>query len=114
MTTLIMSPIFDEAFSREVAIVRDRISRLPDCDKRDIGTLLPNLLSGYEEARQYAAEAMDEILHGPSLKLIPFEDLDGSDDDLAPWLKWISQRIREAREDVGEIRDRVEAATFSL
>lgn len=75
--------------------------QLTSDDTRDICTLLPDLISGDDEARQSAADAIDEILHGPSLKLIPFEDLDGSDDDLAPWLNWISHRIREAREAAG-------------
>lgn len=70
-------------------------------DKQDICTLLPEILFGDGEARQSSAEAIDEILHGPSLKLIPFVDLDGSDDDLAPWLNRISHRIREAREAAG-------------
>ncbi len=77
------------------------MDQLTSDDKQDICILMPDLLSGDDEARQSAAEAMDEILHGPSLKLIPFEDLDGSDDDLAPWLNWISHRIREAREAAG-------------
>jgi DNA-binding XRE family transcriptional regulator len=70
-------------------------------DRQDLCPLLPDLLSGDDEARQSAAEAIDEILHGPSLKLIPFEDVEGSDDDLAPWLNRISKRIREAREAAG-------------
>ena len=100
-TVPVMSPISDEAFSLAVAVFRDRLSRLPDEDKRDICTLMPDLLSGDDEARQSAAEAMDEILYGPSLKLMPFENVEGTDDDLVPWLNWISHRVREAREAAG-------------
>lgn len=91
----------DEALSLAIAVIRHRMSHLCDADRSEVYSLIPDLLSGDSESRQSAEEAVREILLAPASHLVPIEDVEGGDGDLTPWLRWISLRIREARDAAG-------------
>lgn len=91
----------DEALSLALAVIRNRMGHLCDADRSEVYSLIPDLLSGDSESRQSAEEAVREILHAPASHLGRIEDVEGTDDDLTPWMQWISHRIREARDSAG-------------
>ncbi len=84
------------ALKLAIAVLRDRISGLPQEDKADLLELTKIVFAAdNEEERQSAIRAMEEIMEQRPLALARFEASDHA--PLADWLSFISGRIREER-----------------
>lgn len=91
----------DNTFALAVAVLQDRISRLPQPDRDDLMELMPDLLSGTPEDQAAARVAVAEILHQKPVKIVPCPLPEPADTELDGWLKFVSSRIREEREKAG-------------
>lgn len=91
----------DNTFSLAVAVLQDRISRLPQPDRDDLMELMPDLLSGAPEDQAAARVAVAEILNQQPAQVVAYPLPESADAELDGWLKFVSSRIREEREKAG-------------
>ena len=103
MTTVVKSQDNSQEFNSwrlAIAVLADRISSLPKEDREDLFELTKIVFSAEtEDERHSAMGAMNEIMEQRPLALVRPDDSDTS--SLAPWLAYVSGRIREERTAAG-------------
>jgi DNA-binding XRE family transcriptional regulator len=93
--------IRDQSFALAVAVLRERVSRLPKADQDDLDQLLPDLLHGDEEARDSAQRAVAEILEAAKGTLSPLRMNAESPDALSNWMTYFAAKLKQARTRAG-------------
>jgi DNA-binding XRE family transcriptional regulator len=89
--------------SMSIAIVKERLSRVTDAEMTDLCRLLPAIVSTDEEERMAAMEAAYEILipRKGTLSAADFSQADPRSPGMSNWLQFVSQRLKDAREQAG-------------
>ncbi|MDZ4684452.1 MAG: helix-turn-helix transcriptional regulator [Planctomycetaceae bacterium] len=95
------APVGDLSFALALAVLRERVGRLPIADQDDLDQLLPDLLHGDEEARDSAQRAVAEILEGVKGTLSPLRMNEGSPDPLSGWMTYFATKLKQARTKAG-------------
>ncbi|MEX0717449.1 MAG: helix-turn-helix transcriptional regulator [Planctomycetaceae bacterium] len=88
-----------------IAVLRERVRRLPEDDQNDLYALLPALLGGDDKERESAQRAVREILDQAGGTIRAMNLCEEPDDALRGWIGFISERIREARSEAGMTQD---------
>lgn len=89
-----------EAVSMALAILVERIRRLPEEDREELWALMKELpAADIAEERNAIVTAMREILDQSSVRLIRMNqsDEESSNDRVRGWLGYVSQRIKDYR-----------------
>lgn len=88
----------DSAFALAITVLRQRIAQLPPDDQHDLCELLPALLGTDAEEWDSAQKAVAEILAPPSGQVMSMALTVDPAASLAKRLRFVSGRIREARQ----------------
>ncbi|MEO8498237.1 MAG: helix-turn-helix domain-containing protein [Planctomycetota bacterium] len=96
------------AIEMAMAVLMERISSLPEDDRRDLFDLLPALVSDDDEERESAAKAMHEVLAQAPVRAEEVEIAAPAGDGLQTWINYVSKRIKEARKAAGMTQTQLE------
>ncbi len=98
------SDVHHEALTMAIGILLDRIQRLPQSDRDDLFELVKGLSSADSEEVESAVVTMREILEQSPSRVRRMESPSNSSrhpPELSKWIKYVSQRISEARSSAG-------------
>lgn len=104
--TSVHAPVDSEnTIALAIAVLRERVRRLPVDDQNDLYELLPAILGGDDEERESAQRAVREILEQASGTIRLMDPSQEPGDALRGWIGFVSERIREARSEAGLTQD---------
>ncbi len=90
----------NNSFALAVAVIRERVSTLPQEDKDALYALLPHLFSEDEDELQAARCAVNEILDQDDGSVQTFHVPENAS-SLADWIDYASNKIKELRKAAG-------------
>lgn len=97
----------ENAFALAIAVLRERVRRLPAEDQADLCELLPAILGDDEEERESAQRAVREIFDQAAGRVSPMDLSQEQGESLQGWIGFVSQRIRDARSAAGMTQEQL-------